>query len=152
MATTEPQWKGVATPPAPRPVSEPTCERAGRLFALLCDLGYADALDRHRQATAPAVEVDYTKPRTSVGDVAAATPEADENAAGEPVVSFDLGEVFRQMGRHGALVELASIIFDVPTAEARTIPVAEVRDGWFPFAAACAGPLHALNDFVLDWA
>lgn len=115
-------------------------------------MGYADALDRLHATDDEAPAIDYTKPRTSVGEAAAAAVEEEANALDEPVVRLDLGAIFREVGHHNAYGRLASIIWGVPEEEAGGIPVEAVRDAFFPFAVACSSPLAALSDFVLDWA
>ena len=147
MAAPDPLGKGDPGPPGP-----PSCDQAGRFFALLVDLGMADALDRLHQSTAPPPVVG-NRPASlaAVAGVGSGAVEAT-NAAAEPVVRFDLGEMFRQIGHHGAYARLAACVWDVTEAEGGRVPVEVLRDAFFPFAVACSGPLKELTDFVLDWA
>ena len=155
MAPDDTLGKGAGTGDGPLgPPGPPTCDQAGRFFALLVDMGYADALDRLHQSRAPAAPaVDGTRP-ASLAEVAgvAPAPEPAENAADEPVVRINLGDVFREVGHHGAYPRLAACMWDVTEAEGGRVPV-EVLANAFPFfAVACASPLQELGDFVLGWA
>lgn len=141
------------TPPGERdrpPVaSAPTLRQAGAFFALLCDMGFDRALDRlhaARQAPPPAGD----RP-TSLAEAAGVAPRVD--AVGpEPVVQFDLGEVFRQVGYEGAYPRLAACIYGLDEDAAAEVSIPQLRDDFFPFAVVCAAPLRELQTFVLDWA
>ncbi|MEO0558044.1 MAG: hypothetical protein AAF170_07655 [Bacteroidota bacterium] len=112
-------------------------------------MGYADALDRLHQSTEREVVGDRP---TSLAEANGMAPETDENALDEPVVRFDLGEIFRQIGHHNAYGRLASIIWNIPEKQAGGIPIEAVRDALFPFAVVSWSVSNTLSDFVLDWA
>ena len=113
-------------------------------------MGYADALDALHERAAPA-PVPGNRP-ASLAEVAGLGAAEATSAAGEPVVRFDLGEVFRQVGHQGAYARLAACVWDVDEAEAGRIPVGVLSDAFPFFAVACCGPLRELSDFVLGWA
>lgn len=131
------------TPAAP---PEPTLDQAGRFFLLLCDLGYADALDELHQAEAPKIPMGKSSLAEAAGAVTTAETDAADGA--DPVVRFDLGEIFLQIGRHGAYPRLGAIIWNTDEATAGGYEVSALRDAFVPFAVACAGPLRDLEDFV----
>ncbi|MEM1055187.1 MAG: hypothetical protein AAGI52_06655 [Bacteroidota bacterium] len=130
----------MAPPPAP------TLDQAGLFFRLLCDLGYADALDELHQAEAPRIPMGKSSLAEAAGVVTTAETDADGGA--DPVVRFDLGEIFRQIGRHGAFPRLGAIIWNTDEDKAGGIEVSALREAFLPFAVACVGPLRDLEDFV----
>lgn len=128
---------------------DPTLDQAGRFFELLCDLGYADTLDalyEAEQAAKPAIPMG----RSSLAEAAGAVEQAETDAVdgADPVVRFDLGEVFRQIGRRGAYPRLAAIIWDTDEETTGGTSLSALREAFLPFAVACAGPLSDLNDYV----
>ena len=110
-------------------------------------MGYADALDRVTQARQSA-----PIPANRPASLAEISSVSLDTSGPEPTVTFDLGQVWREIGYHDAYIRLASIIFAVDETAAADVPLEDLREAWAPFAVACVGPSKDLEAFVLDWA
>lgn len=134
----------------PRPAPEPTCGQAGDFFRLLCDLGFADALDALHAGRRPAPPPSGRP--SSLAEAAGAEAPAEATTGAEPELSLALGDVFREIGYRGAYARLAAIMYDVSEEAGAEVPIARLRDDFFPFALASSAPWRELLEFVLDWA
>ena len=138
-STAKPLGKGDLGPP-----DSPTSDQAGRFFALLIEMGFADSLDRLYQG--PEQEVVGDRP-TSLAEAAGVQPDDD----GDRELVLDLGTAFRAIGHHGAYDRLAEIMWDLPEGEGGAVRVEQIADFFFGFAVDCSAPFNQLREFVLDW-
>lgn len=135
---------------APAPV---TLERAGAFFALLCDLGCDTAFDQLSERVQAAKAIPVGRKATlaeATGETQA--QKASVAAVEDESIHLNMGEVFRQIGRHDAYPRLASIIFQVDEQEAGALSVEAVRDAFIPFGVESASLFKEVLFFATDLA
>jgi len=116
-----------------------TTERVERFMALMCRFGIDTLLDQVMDAVSPEPVLGQrsTGLRAETSEVVHAESEAVS-------LRLDMGAVFRELAKGGALRELAAIVVDVEEARAGEVPVDVVVSALRPFGMAFATLMNEL--------